>query len=285
MRVKSVLIGTALAPFLFLGGCGPSSEAPPEEPAAGAVAMADAGEGGPTVEATADSADAKGFSQKVNAGGETGRFQFEYSWPAQVSAVPSLVARFDAERAAAYAKWRGEWDEAQEDTVMADCVSCRSRGYDKEWSVVTDLPRYLSLSASVYSYTGGAHGMTVYDALVWDREKEVAMKPIDMFRNTQVLDAAVQDDFCDQLDKARARKRGGPVKRNGDPFYDCIAPVANSTVILGSAGKQGFDRVGFLIPAYNAGPYAEGTYEVTLPVTPALLDTVKPEYVRAFQVR
>ncbi len=274
-----------MAPFLFLGGCGAATEAPSKQPSASAVAEADAGKGGPTASATADSADAEGFSQKVNAGGDDGRFQFEYSWPAQVSAIAPLAARLDAEREAAYAKWRGEWDEAQEDTDMPDCVPCRSRGYGKEWQVVTDLPRYLSLSASVYTYTGGAHGMTVYDALVWDREKEVAVKPIDMFRNAQALDAAVQDAFCAQLDKERERKRGMPVKRSDKPFDDCIAPVANSTVILGSAGKQSFDRVGFLVAPYNAGPYAEGTYEVTLPVTPALIDAVKPEYVRAFQVR
>lgn len=285
MRVKSVLIGTVTAPFLFLAACGSTAEAPPEDTSASAVAGVDADEGGRAAEATADTTDVEAFSQKVDAGGDDGRFQFEYSWPAQVSAIAPLTARLDAEREAAYAQWRSEWDAAQADTEMPDCVPCRSRGYGKEWQVVTDLPRYLSLSASVYNYTGGAHGMTVYDALVWDREKEVAVKPIDMFRNAQALDAAVQDAFCAQLDKERERKRGMPVKRSDKPFDDCIAPVANSTVILGSAGKQRFDRVGFLVAPYNAGPYAEGTYEVTLPVTPALLDTVKPEYARAFQVR
>ena len=43
-----------------------------------------------------------------------------------------------------------------------------------------------------------------------------------------------------------------------------------------------FDRVGFLIDPYTAGPYAEGTYEVTLPVTRAILAAVKPEYAESF---
>ncbi len=213
----------------------------------------------------------------------TGSFEFTYAWPAKVTAIAPLAQRFDEERKAQYAKWKAEWDEAQS-SEPADCVSCRSRGYDKEWKIVADLPRWLSLSATVYSYTGGAHGGTVFDALVWDREKGVAVKPIDMFRSAEAIDSATQDAFCNELDKARQRKRGGPVKRTGDPFNDCIAPVANSTIIVGSARNRAFDRVGFLIPAYNAGPYAEGSYEVTLPVTPALLDAVRPEYRRAFHV-
>jgi hypothetical protein len=31
-----------------------------------------------------------------------------------------------------------------------------------------------------------------------------------------------------------------------------------------------------------AGSYAEGAYEVTLPVSPAVLETVKPAYAAAF---
>ena len=227
----------------------------------------------------------KAFVQKVTLG-DTGKFDFAYAWPAAADAIPALRVRLDAEREAAYAEARGEWEKADADSPP-DCLACRSRGYDKEWQVVTDLPRYLSLSASVYNYTGGAHGMTVFDALVWDRKAGRGIEPIDMFRSATSLDAATQAPLCAALDKERARRRGGVPggATVGDPFNECIAPVANSTVILGSARGRGFDRIGFLIPAYNAGPYAEGTYEVTLPVTPAILDAIRPEYGSAFELR
>ena len=54
------------------------------------------------------------------------------------------------------------------------------------------------------------------------------------------------------------------------------------TLILGSRNHKTFDRIGFLIAPYEAGPYAEGSYEVTLPVTPAVLAAVKPEWRGAF---
>ena len=43
-----------------------------------------------------------------------------------------------------------------------------------------------------------------------------------------------------------------------------------------------FDRIGLLAAPYVAGAYAEGSYEVTLPVTPKVLAAVKPEYKAAF---
>ncbi len=253
--------------------------------ASGGKAPATVAGDGPSAAASAAAPAGKAYAQKVTMG-DNGTFQFEYAWPAAADAIPGLRGRLDAERKAAYDEWKGDWTKAQADSPP-DCVACRSRGYDKEWKVVTDLPRYLSVSASFYSYTGGAHGMTVFDALVWDRETRKAIAPIDMFRSAASLDAATQGPFCTVLDRQRARKRGAvPGGVNvSDPFNACIAPVANSTVILGSAGGRAFDRLGFLIPAYNAGPYAEGAYEVTLRVTPGILDALRPEYRSAFELR
>jgi len=53
-------------------------------------------------------------------------------------------------------------------------------------------------------------------------------------------------------------------------------------VLLGSSDRKAFNRIGLLAAPYVAGSYAEGTYEVTLPVTPAVLQAVKPEYKAAF---
>ena len=49
-------------------------------------------------------------------------------------------------------------------------------------------------------------------------------------------------------------------------------------VTLGLAAGQ----IGVLIGPYEAGPYVEGGYEVTLPVTAEVLAVVKPEYRASF---
>lgn len=276
MRGKSCALGA----LLLLAACGTGEGGDgSRQPSAPATPAASAGAG---TGASVNAAPAKAFAQKETIG-DNGKFEFAYAWPAEVSAIPPLAARLDAERKAAFAEQKAQWDEAQKE-MPADCISCRSRAYDKKWLVVADLPRWLSLSATHYGYTGGAHGGTVYDAIVWDRDKGAGVKPVDMFRSATAIDRAVQARFCDLLDEERGKRRGKPVVRSSEWSTDCIAPVANSTVIVGSKGGRAFDRIGFLIPAYNAGAYAEGTYEITLPMTPALLDAVKPEYRRAFVV-
>jgi hypothetical protein len=153
-----------------------------------------------------------------------------------------------------------------------------------EWKVVTDLPGWLSLSSTLYEFSGGAHGMTNYDALLWDREADTARKPGDLFASQDVLRDAIQAPFCDMLDQQRAKKRGEPVQRSGQMFTECIDPTAQ-TVILGSTNRRTFDRIGVLVAPYEAGPYAEGSYEVTVPVTAKVIAALKPEYRAAFSMK
>ena len=70
---------------------------------------------------------------------------------------------------------------------------------------------------------------------------------------------------------------------SGDEFDKCLAP-SEVTVLLGSGDKVHFTRIGLIADPYMAGSYAEGSYEVTLPVTPALIKAVRPEFRGAFAV-
>lgn len=61
--------------------------------------------------------------------------------------------------------------------------------------------------------------------------------------------------------------------------------MAETTLILGSSDGERIDRIGLLVGPYVAGPYAEGTYDLTLPVTPAIVAAVRPEWREAFAPR
>ena len=98
------------------------------------------------------------------------------------------------------------------------------------------------------------------------------------------LEAAINPAFCKELDRQRARKRGVEFDRATPGMFDECIGLASTTVLLGSSNRKTFDRVGFLIPPYEAGPYAEGSYEVTLPVSEAILRAVKPEFRGSFSV-
>lgn len=208
-------------------------------------------------------------------------FEFEYSYPASAGAIPALKAELDAELAKEKAKLAAAAREQQAES--------RKNGYPfnplgswTAWKVVTDLPGWLSLSAEVGDYMGGAHPNHGFAALVWDRQANKRLTALDLFTSKAALSQAIRKEFCAAIDRQRAEKRGGPVQPgSADQFDACIDPT-ESTIILGSSNRKAFDRIGVLVGPYEAGPYVEGDYEVTLPVTPAVLAAVKPEYRATF---
>lgn len=210
--------------------------------------------------------------------GEAAR-DFAYAWPAAVSAVPALVDRFTAERERLLAAQKKDWEESLREFAGQDCVGCVNRSFEKSWEVVTDLPRFLSLSASFHEYSGGAHGNGAFDALVWDREAKAAFDPKAMFTSSDALQGALGDAWCKAL-KAEKMKRMGE-NYSDDGFFPC-PPIADLTVLVGSSNREGFDRIGLIAAPYVAGSYAEGAYEVTLPVTAKVIAAVRPEYKAAF---
>ena len=222
---------------------------------------------------------------KPSSGGvdaRTADYVFSYSWPAQVEAIPALRAHLAADQAERKRTLAGEAAEARRAAAADPDLRFVPYTLEVEWQVVTDLPGWLSLSQRNSHFEGGAHPNSGFDSRVWDRKAGRALAPRDLFVSAKALDAAIRGPFCDALDRERAVRRGEPVNRaSGDDFDACIAP-SEQTLILGSTDRKRFDRIGILVSPYAAGPYAEGSYDITVPVTPAVLQAVKPEFRAAF---
>lgn len=262
------LVLFATASLMALGGCEQEASAP--------QSAASPSAGGPAVAATSAPVGQARWVKENN-----DRYQFEYAYPAAASAIPALKAKLDADLAAQRAELV---EDAKEGAESAKQGAYPYHPYSRtlDWKVVTELPNWLSMSTVVATFTGGAHPNYVYDALLWDKAANRQRDAFDLFTSKQALSAAIRNPFCDALDRERTKKRGEAIVRgSGELFTDCLDPV-DYTVILGSGGHQGFDRIGVLIPPYEAGPYAEGGYEVTLPVTAKVLALVKPEYRASF---
>ncbi len=52
------------------------------------------------------------------------------------------------------------------------------------------------------------------------------------------------------------------------------AALKELTLLLGSSNRQANNRIGLTANQYLAVSYAEGPYEITLPVTPAVIAAV-----------
>ncbi|WP_408588132.1 DUF4163 domain-containing protein [Novosphingobium sp.] len=262
----------SLTILLALAAC--DGKAPAPEPTAAATIGAS-----PAVPAPPPASPRPSAAVKVNEKNDL--YEFSYAYPAQAAAIPALKARLDADMAQQKADIAQEAREGKKDAKEND-YPFNPYFHSTEWKVVTDLPGWLSLSTLVGFYTGGAHPNYAFDALVWDKAANKRVEPLALFTSKAALAQAITRPFCAALAKERLKKRGEVWQGDGiSDFEQCIDPLAQ-VVILGSAGRQGFDRIGFLIAPYNAGPYAEGSYEVTLPVTPAVLAAVKPQYRAAF---
>ena len=263
-------LGFALV--LSLSAC--QQSAAPEAAATGAAAEASAAAPAPSAP-SAPAAEARKVSEKSELS------EFDYSYPAAAAAIPALREWLDADLVSRRAALAAEAREGKEDAKIGEYDFNPYMG-STEWKVVTDLPGWLSLSAEGYSFSGGAHGNSAFETILWDKAANQRRTATDLFASPAALKAAVTKGFCAELDRQRTKKRGEDFAYDpDDDFSKCIDPT-EQVVILGSKGGKGFDRIGFLIAPYNAGPYAEGSYEVTLPITAAVLAAVKPEYKAAF---
>ena len=255
------------------------SEAP--SPATTATASSAATASEPAARATAVASASGGGASKVEE--STDLYEFDYSYPAEAGRIPALKAWLDGER-----------DKARKQLIedaTAGRAEAKESGFEyhayasgRAWEKVTETPRFLSLSAQIYDYSGGAHPNHGTDSLLFDKQAGTRLVPLDLFASKAAFDAVIRQPFCALLDTERGKRRGEPVVRDKGMFDDCIKP-SEQTVILGSSNAQTFDRVGVLVGPYAAGSYAEGDYEFTLPVTTALIKAVKAEYRGEFSGR
>lgn len=232
-----------------------------------------------TAPAHAEESEAPDPSGARSVAEETDDFLFEYAYPAEAGNIPALAALLDARLTRARASLAREAAEGR--------AAARDNGFPFNkystgitWAVVADTPRFLSLSAQINSYTGGAHGHSGFDSLVWDKEAGKALKPEEFFSSLEALDAAIGSRLCDMLQRERRARRGSEGAVEGQ--FDACVRLEDTTLLLGSSNRRAFNRIGVLMAPYVAGPYAEGSYEFTLPVDGKVIAAVKPEFRTAF---
>ena len=290
MVTRFFLLTTTSIAAAMLAGCSDQGTVTAEQSARETSGVTDAS--APTTQKTGGIAMAKADkaarSTKAATGHEveqeTDSYFFAYSYPVEAAAIPALKAWFDGERRRSKALLLKDVKEAQADARGAD-YEYRAHSLGNAWKRVASTPRFLSLSREITTFSGGAHGNQGFGSLLWDKNAGSRLAVLDVFASKAAFSAAITRPFCDKLNRQRAKKRGADYGKSSISEFDACINPAKSAVILGSSDKKRFDKIGILIAPYEAGSYAEGSYEVTLPVTAALLKTVKPQYRDAFRVK
>lgn len=141
--------------------------------------------------------------------------------------------------------------------------------YEKEITVSTaaQTGKLLSLRRVDYDYSGGAHPNTLTTGILWDKALKRQIGLADLFRKNADL-TALDQALCAAINTAkRARAPDSAALTLDGKEGSC--PRARDTafaLVPGTmAGKAG--GLSFLIGAYQVGPYAEGAYEIAVPVS------------------
>lgn len=158
-----------------------------------------------------------------------------------------------------------------------------SRWRKAEGRVGADTPALLAIWASEGSFTGGAHANLLYRIVWWDKRAGKTLALDDLLANPAAALAALQGAFCAALDEERARKRQGrPVDL---PSFSECPDLARQVLVPMSVGAgPEIALFSVKLPPYEAGPYAEGSYEITVPVTAGWIAHLNPEWRDAFRV-
>lgn len=221
-------------------------------------------------------------AQPVKLAEKTETLDFSYSWPAQAAAIPGLDQwlRGNAASLKAEAAKTAKDDKAGS---VSEAYAFNQHSYSEDWKVVADGPRLLVMQSEGYQYTGGAHGFPVATVILWDRQaaKRLALSAV---LDADAMEKATRKAFCAELDRQRAERRGGPVEPDEavPTFSACVPAKPYGFIPIATKGSGVINQIRVSIPPYEAGPYAEGTYEIDLPMTQAMLAAVKPDYRAAF---
>jgi hypothetical protein len=211
----------------------------------------------------------------------TSLFSYSYQWPSEAVAIPALNRKLTA-----------RMNRDREDLVAMATSARKERdwfppdGYESimGWELSGQSDRLLSLSGGHWAYTGGAHGNGGTSALLWDRKLDREIPVGSLLRAGTSWNGAIRQPFCVLLDRERAERRGEPVK-NDDLFGDCPSLGSVSVLLEDSDRNRRFDHVLVTADPYVAGPYVEGAYEISLPITEAMIERLKPEYRASFEPR
>ena len=210
---------------------------------------------------------------------ENDLYSFSYSWP---GAIPrKLVTGFQADME----KTKAELVAGAE----ADRKERAQNGFDyhphessRSYEMAGTSDRLLSLASAVYGFTGGAHGSSGSGAILWDRVLDREISIADLLQPGSSWTGAIRQPFCVLLDREREERRGEPVKK--DDLFGACPRYDELTVLLQDSDKNSrFDHILVTADQYVAGPYAEGPYEISLPITAAMIERLKPEYRSSFE--
>jgi hypothetical protein len=158
--------------------------------------------------------------------------------------------------------------EADHERRKRENASTQPWSVDIVWTQTAQAGDIVSLLGEASEYTGGAHPVSFFDTHIANRNTGEAIAFEDMLLPTRSPSPALQIAICEAL-KAAKLARGGTATIYDEPVA-CVGPGANikpEQAMIALAPSDVADRFGGLYvyyAPYVVGPYAEGSYGLTI---------------------
>ncbi len=197
--------------------------------------------------------------------------------PDAIKAQPDLHAKIYQEEVAHLREFA---EGAQADNTEAGAPNVAYQ-QSVELTAAHETGKLISFERTASEFTGGAHPNTVSTGVLWDKALKRQIGWADVF--TKGADfTALDRALCTAINAAkRARVPDAEPVSLGGKMWACPRAAETPFVLAPSttAGKAG--GLTFLIGPYQVGPYAEGAYEVTVPLS-AFQSLLAPAYADEF---
>lgn len=195
--------------------------------------------------------------------------------PAEIANVPALHARLYDREVAGLKAFAAK---AQADRkASTGQFPWRPYARQTQWFWAADAAPLVALRALWFEDTGGAHPNHGGATLIWDTAANAEVQPKALFREDADM-AGLDKAICDAVAKAKSHRDGAT------PLSDTFACPKWSQTVLVPAPSTVPNKIGgltALIDPYVVGPYSEGDYEVTVPVS-TFETLLAPAYAQAF---
>ncbi len=198
--------------------------------------------------------------------------------PPAIKSQPDLHARFYA---SAVRDLRQFSEGAQADRTEAGGDG-GSAPYDKTITVTpgAETGKVFSLVRNVSEYTGGAHPNPSATAVLWDKALKREITGADLFTGGDLT--ALDNALCAAVNAEKKRRdpQAQPITLTSS-LWNCPRATGLPFVLAASTtpGKAG--GLVFLIGPYQVGPYSDGSYEITVPLS-AFRQLLSPAYADEF---
>jgi hypothetical protein len=206
--------------------------------------------------------------------------EFEYKWPSQASAISGLrrqlTSELDHDRAR-YSKM-AEADRAER---AKHGFPFFPYSFSRILHFGGQTQRLVSFADERNAFTGGAHGNPSTVALLWDKALGRTVSFAGLF--AQSPQPILQPSYCKALAAERRKKNG--TDKVLDIWEQCPDPLKLSVIPKDKDCNGRFETIDVTASPYDVSSYAEGYYIVMLPVTPALLRALKPQYRASFEAQ